>query len=83
MSEAKEGKRETELEGSAWVGREWWVFRPAIRGEVGLWVGYAGPFLSKTLADEWIAKQSEWPKGLRAGRKAVVWTATPNEKGQR
>lgn len=68
--------------GSAWVGREWWVFRTNWADLGNLWEPHSGPFLSKTLAKKWIAKQTGHLKGLRAGRKAVVWTAPTNDKGQ-
>jgi len=55
----------------------WWVFRLDRRDHAKIGDYWAGPFLSKSQAKEWVKKQT-WPNQLIVGRPAIICDESPN-----
>jgi hypothetical protein len=63
---------------SATVGG-WWVFRLDKHDHAKIGDYWAGPFLHKSKANEWVKKQT-WPNQLIVGRPAIICDESPNDK---
>jgi hypothetical protein len=65
---------------SATVGG-WWVFRLDKHDHAKIGDYWAGPFLNKYQADEWMKKQT-WPQPLIVGRPAIICDESPNDQAR-